>query len=259
MGDEPAAASGSASSGADAGERPAFYAAGTGPWREWWTVLHPPYTAWHLSYVVVGACLAPTVNATILIATVLAFFLAVGVAAHALDELHGRPLGTGIPSSALVAASVAGLGGAVALGVAGVVETGWPIAPFLVAGPALVVLYDFELFGGVLHNDLGFALSWGAFPVLTAYVAQTGALGWAPVAAAAGAAALSAAQRALSTPARLLRRRAGAVGGTVVLRDGAVVGLDRAALLAPLERALRAMSAATVLLAVGLAIARFTG
>ncbi len=27
---------------------PAFYAAGTGGWRDWWTLLHPPYTAWHL-------------------------------------------------------------------------------------------------------------------------------------------------------------------------------------------------------------------
>ena len=58
----------------------------------------PPYTAWHLSYVVIGASLAPHVYPTRLWATLAAFFLAVGVAAHALDELHGRPLGTAIPS-----------------------------------------------------------------------------------------------------------------------------------------------------------------
>ena len=77
--------------------RPAFYAARAGGWRDWWTLLHPPYTAWHLAYVVIGACLAPTVNLTRLIATLLAFFCAVGLAAHSLDELHGRPLGTHIP------------------------------------------------------------------------------------------------------------------------------------------------------------------
>lgn len=241
------------------GQRPAFYAAGPGPWRDWWTLLHPPYTAWHLSYVVIGACLAPVVNATVLVGTVLAFFLAVGVAAHALDELHGRPLGTGIPAPALVVAAALGLGGAAALGVAGVVQLGWPVAPFLVAGPVLVVVYDFELLGGIVHNDLGFAASWGAFPVLTAYVAQTGRLSWGAVAGAAGALALSAAQRSLSTPARALRRRTVAAEGRVQLRDGAAIRLDRAALLAPLERALRAMAAAVVLLAVALALARLVG
>ena len=72
-------------------------------WRDWWTLLHPPYTAWHLSYVVIGAALAPQVLVSYLIATVLAFFLAAGLAAHALDELRGRPLRTAIPSAALVA------------------------------------------------------------------------------------------------------------------------------------------------------------
>src|SRR5215813_12671695 len=113
------------------GTRPAFYAAGPGPWRDWWTLLHPPYTAWHLSYVVIGACLAPRVRLTPLLAALAAFFLAVGVAAHALDELNGRPLRTRIPSAALIAASVAGLAGAVAIGVAGLVRVGWPLAPFL--------------------------------------------------------------------------------------------------------------------------------
>ena len=248
-----------AASGPSAGSRPAFYAAGPGRWRECWTLLHPPYTAWHLSYVVIGACLAPTVNATILVATLLAFFLAVGVAAHALDELHGRPLGTAVPSPALAGAAVVGLAGAVALGIAGVVDIGWALAPLLVVGPALVVVYDFELFGGVLHNDVGFALSWGAFPVITAYVAQTSSLSWAAVAAAGGALALSAAQRALSTPARSLRRRVTTVDGHVQLRDGETVLLDRGKLLAPLERALRAMTASVVLLAGGLALARFVG
>src|SRR5947208_13847296 len=110
---------------AEAISRPAFYAARQGGPRDWWTLLHPPYTAWHLSYVVLGACLAPAVDLTRLLATLCAFFLAVGLAAHALDELHDRPLRTAIPNGALVAAAVAGLGGALALGVAGVMQLGW--------------------------------------------------------------------------------------------------------------------------------------
>jgi hypothetical protein len=237
-------------------ERPAFYAARPGGWRDWWTLLHPPYTAWHLAYVVIGACLAPVVNTTRLLATVLAFFLAVGVAAHALDELHGRPLRTQIPTPALVGAAVVGLAGALALGVAGVVQVGWTLVPFLVLGPLLVIGYNVEVFGGIIHNDVGFAASWGAFPVLTAYVAQTGTLALAPVIAAAGALALSLAQRVLSTPARTLRRRAVDATGTVSLTDGTKKALDRPTLLAPLEQALRSMAWAVVLLAAAFALAR---
>jgi hypothetical protein len=236
--------------------RAAYYAARPGGWRDWWTLLHPPYTAWHLAYVVIGACLAPVVNATRLIGTLLAFFFAVGLAAHALDELHGRPLRTRIPSAALVVVAGVGLAGSIALGVVGIAQIGWVLVPFLVVGPVLVFAYNFEMFGGVIHNELGFAASWGAFPVLTAYVAQTGRLALAPLIAAVGAAALSAAQRALSTPARLLRRQSADVVGTITLTDGGTIPVDRSVLLAPLEQALRAMSWAVVLLAAALAIDR---
>ncbi len=244
----------------ESGPRPAYYAARTdaGGWRDWWTLLHPPYTAWHLAYVVIGACLAPIVNGTRLVATLLAFFCAVGLAAHALDELQGRPLRTRIPARSLVAVAAVGLAGAVGLGVVGAVQVGWPLVPFLVVGPLLVVGYNFELFGGIIHNDVGFAASWGAFPVLTAYVAQTGNLAAAPILAAVGAFGLSAAQRALSTPARLLRRRTVDISGTITLTDGSELDVERSLLLAPLERALRSLSWAVVLLAAALALARLS-
>ncbi len=238
--------------------RPAFYAARSGSWGDWWTLLHPPYTAWHLAYVVIGASLAPLVNATKLVATVLAFFLAVGLAAHALDELKGRPLRTGIPDWVLGGVAAVALAGAVALGIAGVIKVGWVLVPFLVIGPVLVVGYCSELMGGVLHNDLTFGIAWGAFPVLTAYVAQTDRLTAAAVLAALAALAFSVVQRMLSTPARLLRRRASAVEGSVELTSGTSIALDRRTLLIPLERALRAMAGAIVLLATALAIARLT-
>jgi hypothetical protein len=236
--------------------RPAYYAARTGGWRDWWTLLHPPYTAWHLAYVVIGACLAPVVDTTRLIATLLAFFFAVGLAAHALDELNGRPLRTQIPGVALGLVAVVGLAGAVGLGIAGILQVGVALVPFIVVGPVLVVAYNFELFGGVLHNTVGLAASWGAFPVLTAYVAQTGRLALAPVLAAFGALSLTVVQRTLSTPARLIRRRTRAVTGSIILLDGEELILDRAVLLGPLEQALRAMSWGIVLLAAALAVAR---
>jgi hypothetical protein len=236
--------------------RPAFYAVRAGRWGDWWTLLHPPYTAWHLSYVVVGACLAPQVSASRLLATLLAFFFAVGLAAHALDELHGRPLGTRIPSPVLATVTVAGLAGAVTLGALGLSRVGVALVPFMVLGPLLVLGYNLELLGGALHHDWGFALAWGSFPVLVAYVAQAGDLAWPPVLAAGAAFALSFAQRQLSTPARRIRRRSVEVQGRVVLRDGQVLPVSAASLLEPLERALVAMSWGLVALAGSLALAR---
>ena len=236
---------------------PAYYGIHGGGWRDWWIVLHPPYTAWHLSYVVIGAMLAPTVHGGRLIATLIAFFAAVGVAAHALDELHGRPLRTEIPSATLATAAVIGLTVAVGIGIVGVVEVGWVLLPFVVVGPLLALAYNLELFGGVVHTDLGFALAWGAFPVVTAYVAQTDTIHLATLIAALGATALSLAQRWLSTPARLLRRRTKQVDGTLVLDDGSVLSLSHASLLAPIERALQAISWGVIALAVALAVARF--
>lgn len=236
--------------------RPAFYAARPGGWRDWWTVLHPPYTAWHLSYVVIGACLAPVISTSRLIATLLAFFFAVGIAAHALDELHGRPLHTTIASAWLVAVSAAGILIAVGIGIVGLHRVGWPLVPFIVVGPLLVVAYNAEWFGGRIHTDVGFALAWGAFPVLTAYVAQADRLGWPAVLGALAALGLSAAQRALSTPARFIRRRVTRVEGSIEGHDGTIRPITQQSLLAPMEKALRLMSWSIVAFAAALAVAR---
>ena len=221
-----------------------------------WAVLHPPYTAWHLSYVVIGAGLAPSLDVKRLAATVLAFFLAVGISAHALDELRGRPLQTDLPAKTLWAAAILGLVGAVGLGLAGVFVVGPGLLPFIAAGVLFVFAYNLELLGGRLHGDFWFALSWGAFPVLTAYFAQTGRLSFTAVAVAVAAYALSFGQRALSTPARLLRRKTRSVTGTLTLLDGSETNLDEHALLRPLELGLKAFAWGVVALAVGLAAMR---
>jgi hypothetical protein len=236
--------------------KPAFYASRRGVLGDWWTVLHPPYTLWHLSYVVIGATLAPHTNVGRLIATLLAFFAAVGIAAHTLDELHGHPLGTAISDRVLLVASVVGLAAAVGLGIVGVARVGPVLWPFIVVGPILVAGYNLELFGGRLHTDLGFALAWGAFPLLTAYAAQAGDLGLSAVIAAVGATALSYAQRKLSTPARMLRRQVTAVDGSLQFRDGSRQTLDAATLLLPLERTLRVLAVGVCAFAAGLAVAR---
>jgi hypothetical protein len=206
--------------------------------------------------VLIGASLAPTLNVLRLAATVVAFFFAVGIAAHALDELRGRPLQTDLPAGALWAAAVIGLMGAVGLGIAGVWVLGPWLLLFIAAGVFFVFAYNLELLRGRVHGDFWFALSWGAFPVLTAYFAQTGRLSIAALAAAIACYALSYAQRMLSTPARLLRRRSRTVTGSLTLSDGSEVSLDRQTLLRPLERALAASSWGVVALALGLVASR---
>lgn len=237
-------------------DRPAFYALSPGGWRDSWTLLHPPYTLWHLSYVVIGASLAPEVNLGWLLETLAAFFLAMGVAAHALDELHGRPLRTRIPDRVLVGLAVVGLAGAIALGVHGTLEVSPWLWAFIGVGGFLVVAYNLELFGGAFHSDLWFALAWGAFPVLTASFAQTARVSIEAVLAAAACAAISAAQRVLSTPVRRLRRQVAEVQGSLTLSDGSTEPLGASALRGAPEGALRWLSLAIPLLAAALLVVR---
>jgi hypothetical protein len=236
--------------------RPAFYALRPGGWRDYVTLLHLPYTAWHLSYVVVGACLAPSVDWWALALTVLAFALAMGVGAHALDELNGRPLRTEIPSRVLVALAVGSVAAASAIGVAVALEQTLWILPLVAVGIVLVPLYNLELFGGRAHTDLGFALSWGAFPVLTAFVAQTETLRVAALLAAAWATALSLAQRRLSRAARRLRRDTARVEGHLVGADGERETLTGEKLVEPYEAALRLLTVSTILVAATLVAVR---
>jgi hypothetical protein len=235
--------------------RPAFYAFsnGGGGLRDWVTLLHLPYTAWHLSYVAIGAALAPHFAPWRLAGSLVAFFLAVGVGAHALDELAGRPLSTGIPAWALQAAAAVSVAVPV---VVGLFYGGWRMLPFITAGVVLVVGYNLELGHGVLHNGPGFALGWGAFPVLTGFYAQDFRLNFVALVAAGAAFLLSLGQRALSLRVRGLRRRTVSVHGQLVGTDGDVTQLDRDTLLAPLESALKLFAGGLVCLAVALVLSR---
>jgi hypothetical protein len=189
--------------------RPAFYALTPGGWRDDVTLLHPPYTVWHLSYVAIGAALAPQMKWGLLGWTTVAFLLAMGVGAHALDELNGRPLRTHIPGAVLVTLAVVSIAAACAIGLVVAARTTWWLAAFVAVGAFVVAAYNLELFGGAFHSDLWFAATWGAFPVLTAYFASAERLRWEAVAAALFAVFASLAQRTLSTVVRSARREAG--------------------------------------------------
>ena len=222
--------------------RPAFYALSPGGWRDYLTLLHPPYTLWHLSYVIWGAALAGGHHYDRLAATLVAFFLAVGVAAHALDELQGRPLGTRISSGVLVVLASVSLGGAVLIGVLGVVEVSPWLLVFVVCGLFIAPAYNLEWFGGRFHSDIWFAVSWGAFPLLAAYFVTAERLSITAALGAVMAFTLSLAQRTLSERVRGLRRRARSIEGRVYYSDGTVEDIDRRWATVSDERALLLIS-----------------
>ncbi len=237
-------------------ERPAFYALGHGRTRELLTLLHPPYTAWHLSYFALGAAAAPHVHVDRLLWGLLAFALAVGVAAHALDELHDRPLGTGLSDRTLVALAVVSLLGALAIGVGGILEVSVCLLPFVLLGAVFLPAYNLKLIGGRLHSDLWFAVGWGAFPALTGYFVNAEKIAIPGLLIAAGCLAMSVAQRRLSSPARELRRRTSSVSGVRTLPDGSTEPLTLGGMLVPLDGALAALSLAMVVTACALLAAR---
>ena len=208
-------------------ERPAFYALNRGRMGDLLTLLHPPYTAWHLSYFALGAAVAPHVYT---------------------DRLAWGLVAFGLAGFSLL--------GSLAIGIAGVLTISAALAPLVLAGVLFVPAYNLELLGGRLHGDVWFALGWGAFPAFTGYFVNAEKVAGPGLLIAGGCLVMSVAQRRLSTPARELRRRTSSISGVRVLEDGRSEPLSLAGLLAPLDGALAALSLATVLTACALLAAR---
>lgn len=228
----------------------------TGILRDCFILLHVPYTLWHLAYVVIGASLVSEMNWATLGWTLFAFFLAMGVGAHCLDELQGRPLQTGFTNFFLWAVALLSISGAVAIGaVVGVRETGWVI-PCIIFGGFVVFAYNLELFKGFFHTDFWFAFAWGAFPVITAYVAQTHSIDW-PVAVVAVACLFySLAQRVLSKQVRFWRRKVLGMTIKYETEPGPLEHMhqnwDKGIIIGAPEQALKLMTWAVIMVAVGL-------
>ena len=226
--------------------RPAFYAPTGSVTGDVVSLLHVPYTLWHLSYVPIGAALAPRLNWLVLGGTVSAFAIGLGVGAHSLDEVKGRPLGTRLSDRALWSLGLGAMGVALAIAVVGAfVMSPWVLL-WAVAGIVLAIGYALEW--PVLHTDLGFGLAWGSFPLIVGFWAQTQALTLPVALMAVMACLLSLAQRALSTPARFVRRKTDEAS---VVFDGDRAW-DRRRLLDTWERPLRLLTWTTVTLAIGL-------
>jgi len=226
-------------------------------------ILHPPYTLWHLAYVLIGAALAPQLNWGVLGWTVLAFFLAMGIGAHCLDELNGRPLRTPFSNASLWVTAIVSILLAMYIGfTVGVRETIW-VLPCIFFGGFIVVAYNLEWGRGFFHHDFWFGFAWGAFPVVTAYVAQAHTISWEVGLLALWAMLYSMAQRMLSHQVRFFRRKVIELQGHYHLRgDGPVVpgvvawakrqNLKVEDIIRPSELTLKLMTWAVVAAAIGL-------
>ena len=239
--------------------RPAYYALSAGGWRDYVTLLHIPFTIWHLSYVVLGAAAAPTIHLDRVGWTVLAFFLAVGLGAHALDEYQGRPLRTRIGNRKLLALAALSLSGALFIGVyASLIINLWTLA-FVSLGIFIVVAYNLEFWAGRFHTDIWFGLSWGAFPVLVGYWASAERLEIKIGLIAGACFALSLAQRKLSNRARRMRRESRSVTGTIEYMNGQVETITISRLIDMPEVVMRLLGVTITLLALGWLIAGLYG
>jgi len=227
-------------------DRPAFYAP-TGSRRgDFVSLLHIPYTLWHLAYVAIGASLATELDWRILAGTLTAFGIGLGIGAHALDEVKSRPLRTGLSDRALWLLGLGAMAATVLIAAVGVAEVSPWVFAWAAAGVLLAVGYALEW--PVVHTDLGFAVAWGAFPVVVGYWAQARELSLPVVIVAVAAILLSLAQRALSTPARFVRRKT--IGSIVSFDDHRT--WQREQLLATWEKPLRLLTWTTIAIAIGL-------
>lgn len=235
---------------------PTFYALPGGGWRDYVTLLHLPYTAWHLSYVALGACVSSEFHPDRLLQALVAFALGLGVAAHALDEYRGRPLRTAIPDRVLLALAAGSLAAAAAVAVhAALATTPWVLA-LAALGVFLVLAYNLEWWGGRFHTDRWFAVAWGAFPAFVGQWSQSLRVEPSGLAVVAAAYFVSRAQRHLSRRARDLRRRVASVSGELRYAGGRTEPLTVEGLREPLEAALRALSWALPFLALASVLAR---
>ena len=135
--------------------RPAFYALRPGGWRDYVTLLHPPYTLWHLSYVAVGAALAPHMNWALLGWTTLAFSPRDGRRRARARRAAGPPAADADPDARARRARRRRRSVPRARSAASIAVRDDALAARLRRRSAafIVVAYNLELFGGAFHTD----------------------------------------------------------------------------------------------------------
>lgn len=209
-------------------------------------LLFLPYTGMVLSFLVIGSVLATRIYWDRLVAIGAIYFLALGIAAHALDALGSKgvkPWGEVFGRGGLWVLAIFSL--VIAYGVAiyfmvSFVPLLWPMA---LAEGFFVFAYNLEWFHGRFHSDNWFAFSWGFLPVLAGYLMQTNRVSLASLVVASGMALLSRVEIKASRPYKSLKHK-----GRLTPEESLLV--------TRYEEILRAVSLGVILLALGLLIGR---
>ena len=215
-----------------------WYAREGSRWAEFLTILHPPYTGMVLCYVGLGAFLAPVIHWDRLFWCLLAYFLGLGVGAHALDQLSGRPYGQSFTERELWLIGVGTLALASLIGAYYAVTLSPWLWLFIALGAFFAVTYPLGgLLGGRFHTDFWFVVSWGMLPFLTSYFLQALTLTLPSLLMAGALGGTAAMEITLSRWVRALRRRPAAL--RMVRDDGSEEEWDLPRLIGKPERALK--------------------
>jgi hypothetical protein len=146
-----------------------------GSWlREFWTLLHLPYTLMAICFVLIGISLNRPIDLPIAGLLCLAYFLGLGIAAHCFDQLPGQ--GTVyvkiITPLQLQFIGVGALGVAVGVGISMATHLHlWIIIPCMIVQTFFAFAYPMkQLFRGYFHTNFWFAVGFGAIPFTVGYL-----------------------------------------------------------------------------------------
>jgi len=211
-------------------------------------LLFLPYTGMVLAYTVIGATLAETIDPQRVVALAIAYFLGLGIAAHALDALGNRgvkPWGAHFSPAQLWGLVI--ITSLLALAI--LVYYASRYTPFLWPIGLLefffLFAYNREWFKGRFHTDGWFFFSWGVLPVLAGYVMQTNRLSFASLSVALAAGLFALVEITASRPYKILKRTP----------DQEAASLGQSAIY---ERILKSISLGVIVLALGMLIWRLT-
>ena len=205
-------------------------------------LLFVPYTGMCVSFAVMGSLLVSNLMWDRTVAIALIYSLALGVSAHIADSIGSKkvkPWGNYFSKKQLVVIMSLSLVAAYALGSYYIILH----VPFLlivaIAEGFFLFAYNFELFGGLFHNDFWFAVSWGSLPVLAGFMIQTNSLMLLPVLVSSATGAVSYVEIRMSRPYKQLKRT-GQTGPRVE----------------KLEKGLKCLSVGTILITAGMIVYR---
>jgi hypothetical protein len=216
-----------------------------------------------LSYVLIGAMLSPTIYPDRVLLTLLAYFLGLGLSAHALNELHAAHWTKALGKTELIIIFALPLGGALITGVYGIVKllaiSGSPLASatlmtLILLETFFLFAYNTEAFNGRFHSDVAFAFSWAVLPTVLSYYVNSLRITVGVVLVALAMAATAGIEINLSRWCKDLRRRSALT--ELQFADGTQQNMSTLELTARPEKALKLIVVVVDMVAIGLVVYR---